>query len=1095
MASSNPKRYYHVFLSFRGADVCKNFLSHLYAALDQKGLNTFVDSEELRKGEEISPALIRAIEESRVAIIVFSKDYASSPWCLDELLKIMECKERNGLMVLPVFYKVEPREVRRGRESYERAIADHESKFGKDSEKVNRWKKALFEAGSLSGWDFNERNEDEADLIKCIVKDISGHLYREPLHVAKYPVGIDPVVEELKWLSQKESDDDDVLTIGLWGPGGIGKTTIAKALFNAIERQFQGCSFLARVRETSKSSDGLVVLQNKLLSEILSQQDLIVHSVDRGINLIQERLCCKKVLLVLDDVDQLDQLNALAGGGNWFGKGSRIIVTSRDKHLLTFHSKNFVYEVQTLKFDEALNLFYQHAFPHSKRVEIRGDLIDKVVQYASHFPLALELLGSFLRGRDESAWESTLHKLSKIPEKTINQVLKISFDGLEDEEKEIFLDLACFFKGKSMMYVKEVLDSCDFSTNIGIEILIERSLIKNENEFLQMHDLIQLMGKDIVNRECSNDPRKRSRLWLFEDFQDIIYENTEMNAIKAIILDLRRPEEITVTCDTFSNMKMLRILILLEVHISSQGPVRLPNELGYLKWPNAPDLEFGPGLKKLKRLDVPKSHIKQLWGNLQGFRKLKFINFTNCKSLVSVPDLSSAPNLESLSLDGCKSLVEVHQSIGCLENLKILRLNGCSNLKIFPNTLKSKPLQILGLSGCSKLEKFPDILEKMGLLQCLMLQGTAIKELPTSIKNLVFLKRINLELCKNLARLPSSIYKLKNLKYLIITNCSSLVMFPKNMKDSTDLDGDLGFQNLGKLVLSGSNLLEVEFLESSSSFPKLRDLDLSNNKFTHLPTCINKYNDLRSFFVHDCKQLQEIPKLPSNLYSLIAYGCKSLQELPDLSSHSHESLLVELPSCRELPRKGLTLANVSLLEEVPKKEFVDICQSGSEIPEWFLHDEGGSVSFMVPQDLCDKVIGLAYCVVLGLEEGKVVDPACEVSIIIDNGEVIPHVKYLRSLESDHMWLHYSRLNIPQNCLGSSHIQVCASSSTGSIKKCGYRLICKQQRDDLRVVFPASSADSKQIGVSRKDTRRKTIFNRLGGRRLVQLKQMMTKTFL
>ncbi|KAF7847760.1 hypothetical protein BT93_L2609 [Corymbia citriodora subsp. variegata] len=897
-------------------------------------------------------------------------------------------------------------------------------------------------------------------------------------------------------LSQKESgDDDDVLMIGLWGPGGIGKTTLAKALFNAIEKEFHGCSFLERVGESSNSRDGLATLQKTLLSEILSQRDLMVHSVDRGINLIRERLHCKKVLLVLDNVDQLDQLNALAGGGNWFGKGSRIIVTSRDKHLLTFHSKNFVYEVQTLKFDEALNLFYQHAFPHSKRVEIRRDLIYRVVQYASHFPLALEVLGSFLRGREESAWESTMHKLSRIPEKTINQVLKISFDGLEDEEKEIFLDLACFFKGKSMMYVKEVLDSRDFSTTIGIEILIERSLIKNENEFLQMHDLIQLMGKDIVNRECSNDTRKRSRLWLFEDFQDILYENTGMNVVEAIILDLHRPEEITISRDTFSNMKMLKILILIGVHISSQGPICLPNELRYLKWPNALDLEFGYGPKKLRRLDVQNSHFRQLWGNLQGFRKLKFINFTNCKSLVSVPDLSSAPNLESLSLDGCKSLVEVHQSIGCLENLKILRLNGCSNLRIFPNTLKSKPLRILELSSCSKLEKFPDILEKMGHLECLMLQGTAIKELPTSIKNLVCLKRINLVFCKKLARLPSSIYKLKNLKYLIITNCSNLVMFPKNMKDSNDPDGDLGFQNLGKLVLSGCNLSEVEFLESVSSFPKLQDLDLSNNKFTHLPTCINKYNDLRSFFVHDCEQLQEVPKLPSNLYSLIAYGCKSLQELPDLSSHSHKSLLVELPSCRELPLKGLTLANVSLLKDLPMKESVDICQSGSEMPEWFLHDEGGSISFMVPEDLCDKVIGLAYCVVLGLEKGKVVDPACEVNIIIDNREVIMHVKYLHSLESDHMWLHYSRINIPQNRLGSSHIRVCASSSTGSIKKCGYRLICEQQRDDLRVVFPASSADSKQIGVSRKDAQRKTIFNRLGGRRLVQLKQMMRKAFL
>ncbi|KAK3416339.1 hypothetical protein EUGRSUZ_H01824 [Eucalyptus grandis] len=155
-SSSKPKRNYDVFLSFRGINVRNNFLSHLYTALDQNGLFTYLDSEELRKGEQISPALMKAIEESQVVIIVFSEDYASSPWCLEEVAKIMECKIQKDLIVLPVFYKVEPREVRGGRESYGRAMVKHESKFGKESEKVRRWKEALFDAGSLSRWHLND---------------------------------------------------------------------------------------------------------------------------------------------------------------------------------------------------------------------------------------------------------------------------------------------------------------------------------------------------------------------------------------------------------------------------------------------------------------------------------------------------------------------------------------------------------------------------------------------------------------------------------------------------------------------------------------------------------------------------------------------------------------------------------------------------------------------------------------------------------------------------------------------------------------------------------------------------------------------------
>ncbi|KAK3416396.1 hypothetical protein EUGRSUZ_H02116 [Eucalyptus grandis] len=165
---SQSRKSYDVFLSFRGTDVRNNFLGHLYIALDQRGINTYIDSEELRKGEQISPALMEAIKESQIAIVVFSENYASSKWCLDELAEIMECKEQRNLVVFSVFYKVEPREVRTpgkgDRQSYGKAMAEHEVNFGKDSEKVKRWKKALSNVGSLSGWHVTE-NEYVTTLL------------------------------------------------------------------------------------------------------------------------------------------------------------------------------------------------------------------------------------------------------------------------------------------------------------------------------------------------------------------------------------------------------------------------------------------------------------------------------------------------------------------------------------------------------------------------------------------------------------------------------------------------------------------------------------------------------------------------------------------------------------------------------------------------------------------------------------------------------------------------------------------------------------------------------------------------------------------
>ena len=148
---------YHVFLSFRGQDTRRGFTDHLYASLQRKGITTFRDDKDLERGEVISQELLKAIEESMFAIIVLSPNYASSTWCLDELQKIVECSKNLGLSVVPVFYGVEPSEVRYQRRDFEEAFKKHEERFGQQSEKVKRWRHALEQVASLSGWDSKDQ--------------------------------------------------------------------------------------------------------------------------------------------------------------------------------------------------------------------------------------------------------------------------------------------------------------------------------------------------------------------------------------------------------------------------------------------------------------------------------------------------------------------------------------------------------------------------------------------------------------------------------------------------------------------------------------------------------------------------------------------------------------------------------------------------------------------------------------------------------------------------------------------------------------------------------------------------------------------------
>jgi len=142
MSDNNSQRKYDVFICFRGADIRRGILSHMIESFERNKINAFVD-DKLERGNEIWPSLVRAIEGSFISLIIFSQDYASSSWCLDELVTILECREKYGQIVIPVYYHVNPTHVRRQLESYEIAFVDHD--------KVRIWRRALNKSTHLCG--------------------------------------------------------------------------------------------------------------------------------------------------------------------------------------------------------------------------------------------------------------------------------------------------------------------------------------------------------------------------------------------------------------------------------------------------------------------------------------------------------------------------------------------------------------------------------------------------------------------------------------------------------------------------------------------------------------------------------------------------------------------------------------------------------------------------------------------------------------------------------------------------------------------------------------------------------------------------------
>ncbi|KAL0007735.1 hypothetical protein SO802_009237 [Lithocarpus litseifolius] len=949
-SSFSTRRWgYDVFLSFRGEDTRNNFTGHLYKALCDQGFNTFID-DSLQKGEEISMELVKAIESSMISIVVFSKNFASSTWCLNELIKIFECKS-NGQWVLPIFYKVNPSEIRKQDREYGTALAKHDEKFKDDKEKVQTWRKTLTEAANLSGFYYND-GCTEFEFIQRVIKEISSTISNhEPLFVAKHPVGIDIRAKAIELLLDMESND--VCMVGICGYGGIGKTTISKAVYNRIAHRFEGSCFLENVRERSKINGDIIQLQEKLLSKILRDRDLKVHNVFEGINLIKKRLRSKRVLLVLDDVEDLKEVENLLGGCDWFASGSRVIITTRDRHLLTTLGRDpLIYEVTKLSQCEALELFNRHAFRTSKYREDYLELAEQITSYADGLPLALEIIGSDLCGKNIHGWKSALEKYKNIPHVKMHEILKISYDGLEKIEKDIFLDIACFFKGYDKDYVADILDSCKLYPDYSIEKLIDKSLVTMEYSRLSMHDLVQQMGREIVQQE-SEELQQRSRIWRYEDAHKLLTGNMGSNKTRSIMLLSPELTEVPLKAKVFKRMKNLKFLVG-NVHIG-EALEYLPDELRFLEWRESPlslsSKCFLP--RQLVVLKMSKSNIILENVFKQGFQNenLKKISVESCEFITKLPELCSCPNLEELDLEYCKNLIEVHNSIGFLEKLKKWSLIGCSQLQILPSMLMLKSLKYFYLSSCSRLEKFPDIHPKMTCLERLSLMDCGIRELPSSLINCGRSKRTNFQVGANKSQMreeediPSAKLRLA---------CNSFNNFV----------GPTGFQSLTCLNLSSLRIkVELDSWMQPDYFPVLTDLSLASTGIVTIPKSISRFTTLQILKIYDCKKLREIPRLPQSIRTVDAMNCDRLdtQSASRLLNQFGEILGI-LPN---------TVVEAATSFDSKRRRYRGcLILPAIEIPKWlkFKHHQsvGNSISFLVGP----KFSNLVVCIVFPTKDVK-----------------------------------------------------------------------------------------------------------------------------
>lgn len=170
------------------------------------------------------------------------------------------------------------------------------------------------------------------------------------------------------------------------------------------------------------------------------------------------------------------------------------------------------YEIKKLDDDEAMKVLSHYSSKHKLPYYDCMELSRRVTTYARALPLALKILGSFLFGMERHEWKSYLEKLKDTPNSNINQVLRLSYDELDHKVKDMFLDIVCFFKGEDKDYVEDIFEGCGFFPSSGIRTLLDKSFLTISNNKLQMHDLIQHIGMEVVHEKSPNDPGKCSRL-------------------------------------------------------------------------------------------------------------------------------------------------------------------------------------------------------------------------------------------------------------------------------------------------------------------------------------------------------------------------------------------------------------------------------------------------------------------------------------------------------------------------------------------------------------------------------------------------------
>ncbi|RXH68969.1 hypothetical protein DVH24_031302 [Malus domestica] len=714
-SSSGSPWKYDVFLNFRGEDTRRCFVSHLYKALNQKAINTFIDAEGLRKGNDLSQ-LLTAIQDSRVSIVVFSQNYASSTWCLKELVQILDCMDRKDQIVVPVFYDVDPSHVRKAESSFAEAFAKHEGHSNADMEEATEAVESIILDLSFS-------------KPKVVYFSSEAFVKMTKLRLLKIHGDNGHSCENLKFLLHE-------LRSLVWEHcplKSLPSNFIAK---NLVELDMQN-SLIEHLWEGAKPLENLKMI-NLTSSPHLKKTPDFTEAKNLEKVVFQS---CTSLFEVHPSISSLKNL---------------VLLDLEDcRNLKIFPSKIGMKSLRTLKLSWCRNLV---KFPEVS--DVMQDLSELYLDYTQikELPSSISnltgLVALNIRG---------CRKLESLPS-SISHIKSLEY-----------LDVSGCSKLEKFPEISEELPASilNLTSRYTLKLNECRELESLPSSISHMKSLIYL---DVSG--CSKLEKFPEILEVMNELSTLCLGGNAIKELPASILNLTSLvtlklndcRELESLPSSISHMKSLKYLYVSGCSKLEKFPEisEVMKKLSELCLDDTAIKELPASILNLTSLVILMLNdcreLESLPSSIFHMKSIKYLYVSGCSKLEKFPEISE----------------ELPASILNLTSLVTLKLNDCRELESLPNNISHmKSLEYLHVSGCSKLEKFPEISEVMKKLSELCLDGTAIKELPASILNLTSLVTLKLNDCRELERLPSSISHMKSLKHLDVSGCSELEKFPK----------------------------------------------------------------------------------------------------------------------------------------------------------------------------------------------------------------------------------------------------------------------------------------------------------------------------